>query len=466
MALSLLYLSAAAQHQELNEQPRIWKDKDKDTDTSSILAAFRRGTFSGHFRYYFMATDNRSGLSDYYAHAAGGGIRFESGRFHHFQVGVSGFFVFNIGSSNLGIPDQKTGQLNRYEIGLFDIEDAGNKKDIDRLEELFIKYHFKGNTIIAGKQLINTPFINLQDGRMRPTEVEGFWTEVRSVKKWKLQAGYIYNISPRSTVKWYRVDESIGIYPTGVTESGAQSAYAGNLRSKGIWLAGASWDIRPGIKVTGWNQFTENIFNSALFQADLSWPLKKGTSSLWASAQFIRQDAVHRGGNADPAKAYLPPGSKSMSLGFRAGWKNQRWESSLNLNRITAHGRYLMPREWGRDPFFTFLPRERNEGLGDATAFNGKLGYKIPAARFSASAAFGIYRLPDVTHFRLNKYGMPSYNQLNLETRYQFRGLLQGLETQLLFVYKKRTGNIYGNDRYVINKVDMGLWNLLFNYQF
>ena len=63
------------------------------------------------------------------------------------------------------------------------------------------------------------------------------------------------------------------------------------------------------------------------------------------------------------------------------GWKNNRWETTLNYNRITTHGRYLMPREWGRDPFFTFFPRERNEGLGDVHAIVGKLNYKIPALR-------------------------------------------------------------------------------------
>ena len=71
--------------------------------------------------------------------------------------------------------------MNRYEIGLFDIEDPSNKKDIDRLEELYLKYNFKNATITVGKQLINTPFINLQDGRMRPTVVEGVWTEINNV---------------------------------------------------------------------------------------------------------------------------------------------------------------------------------------------------------------------------------------------------------------------------------------------
>ncbi len=461
----VISLSGFTQHQEINEKPGLWKEKENEADSTSILSAFRKGTFSGHFRYYFMATDNKEGLTDYYANAVGGGIKFETGKFKNFQVGVSGFFVYNIGSSDLSIPDSKTKQMNRYETGLFDIEDPSNKKDIDRLEELYIKYHFKSNHITLGKQLINTPFINLQDGRMRPTEVEGIWTEINSIKKIKLQLGYLYGISPRSTVKWFKVAESIGVYPVGVNDEGIKSAYAGNLESKGIFLAGITTQLNENLKLQFWNQYTENIFNSAMLQADYEYPLTQN-SKLFAAAQFVRQDAVDDGGNEDPSKTYFEKGARAITFGTRLGWKNDKWETSLNYNRITADGRYLMPREWGRDPFFTFLPRERNEGLGDAHAVVGKFNYKIPKARVTTSIAFGHYELPDVTDFKLNKYGIPSYNQLNIDARYKFGGILKGLETQLLFVYKGKTGNSYENDKYVINKVDMSLWNIVFNYQF
>ena len=315
-----LVITAMAQHQELNEKPGLWKEKENETDSNSILAAFRKGSFSGHFRYFFMATQNEDGLTDYHAHAAGGGIKFESGRFRNFQVGVSGFFVFNIGSSDLSKADNRTGQMNRYEIGLFDIEDPTNKKDIDRLEELYLKYHFHHNQIILGKQLLNTPFINLQDGRMRPSEVEGLWAEIRSLKKLKIQGGYLYGMSPRSTVKWYRADESIGIYPVGVNENGSKSGYAGQLQSKGILLAGVTWEISKSWKLQAWNQWVQNIFNTALLQPEYeySFPDK---SKLFASAQLIFQQAIRQGGNPDPLKSYITTGSSSLVLGGRLGWK-------------------------------------------------------------------------------------------------------------------------------------------------
>lgn len=463
--LLVISFTSAAQHQEVNERPGLWKEKENETDSTSLLSAFRKGTISGHFRYYLMATDNKRGLTDYYANAVGGGIKFETGKFKNFQIGVSGFFVFNVGSSDLTIPDPKSNQMNRYETGLFDIEDPSNKKNIDRLEELYIKYHFKTSTITFGKQLINTPFINLQDGRMRPTEVEGVWAEINAAKTIKIQLGYIYGVSPRSTVRWYKTGESIGVYPVGITETGSKSGYAGNLESNGIAVTGISFQQNKNLKLQFWNQFTENIFNSAMLQADFEYAIP-GTSKLLAAVQVVRQDAVKDGGNHDPSKAYFKKGGKAFTLGAKFGWKNEKWETTLNYNRITAHGRYLMPREWGRDPFFTFLPRERNEGLGNVQAVVGKVNYKMMALRLSSSLAFGYYKLPEVTNYALNKYGLPSYNQLNIDLRYKFAGLLKGLETQLLYVYKDKTGNTYGNDKYVINKVDMSLWSFVLNYQF
>lgn len=142
-----LWLAAGnlfAQHQEIGEKPTIWQDKEKLTkDTNNLLQAFKRGSMNGHLRYFFMATDNDEGLTDYHAHAAGGGIKFETALIKGFQMGISGFFTFNLASSPLGDPDPKTGAANRYEIGLFDQQDPYNTSDIDRLEELFLKYSFK-----------------------------------------------------------------------------------------------------------------------------------------------------------------------------------------------------------------------------------------------------------------------------------------------------------------------------------
>ena len=176
-----------AQHQEIYERPEMYKGKEASSaDSNTVLGAFKGGQVQGHFRYFNMITLNEKELTDYYANAAGGGLRFETAKFHNFQFGISGFYIFNVGSSDMTKPDPASGQYNRYEIGLFDLEDVSNKKDIDRLEEFYLKYNYKKSSLIFGRQLLNTPFINLQDGRMRPTGTEGFWAEINEIKKTKI----------------------------------------------------------------------------------------------------------------------------------------------------------------------------------------------------------------------------------------------------------------------------------------
>jgi hypothetical protein len=187
---------------------------------------------------------------------------------------------------------------------------------------------------------------------------------------------------------------------------------------------------------------------------------------VYAGAQFIRQDAVQHGGNEDPSKAYYQKGSGATTLGGRIGLKSEKFDVSFNYNMITKEGRYLFPREWGRDPFFTFMPRERNEGVGGSQAFVLKASRTFPKVHLKTSIAGGYVQLPDVDNSALNKYGMPSYGQVNMDVRYSFGKLFKGLEAQLLISGKVGIGDTHGNQRYVFNKVNMVLYNFMLNYHF
>lgn len=125
-----------------------------------------------------------------------------------------------------------------------------------------------------------------------------------------------------------------------------------------------------------------------------------------------------------------------------------------------------MPREWGRDPFYTFLPRERNEGAGRVKAVSANVTYKIPKIRLKSSLGIGQYLLPSVMNYQLNKYAMPSYTQLNADVRHDFNGFLDGTNIQILYVYKFGTGNHYENPKNIVNKINMSNFNIVLNYKF
>jgi hypothetical protein len=301
---------------------------------------------------------------------------------------------------------------------------------------------------------------------MRPTEVQGITADIIPSNKVKFSLGVLDEISHRSTVRWYRIGESIGVYASGVSADGRPSDYHHNIRSEYVAYGTVQANITPSLKIKATEQYVDRLFNTGFLQADLAI-CKDSVQSLSISGQTVRQDEMGAEGyhHQDEGR-YMEKNAKAWTFGGRITYRFGRNEWSLNYNRITAHGRYLMPREWGRDPFFTFLPRERNEGLGDVHASMVKYTYTNRNKHLKTAAAAGYYQLPDVLNTVLNKYGLPSYYQFLTEFRYEFDGKLKGFDAQLLYTYKLNAGETYNNPKYVINKVNMHLVNLVLNYHF
>jgi len=202
-----------------------------------------------------------------------------------------------------------------------------------------------------------------------------------------------------------------------------------------------------------------------MVQTDITLPLKLN-NYLFTAAQIIKEDAISFRGNENQCKTYFSKKSKPLSFGAKAGWRNRQWEISLNYNHITSSGRYLFPREWGVEPFFTFLPRERTEGLGDVNALMARVNYNIFKERLKTSLGAGYNSLPDIKNYNLNKYEMPSYTQINGDIKYIFTKDSKGLETEFLAVAKLKQGETYGNEKSVFNKVNMIQFNVIINYHF
>lgn len=122
-----------------------------------------------------------------------------------------------------------------------------------------------------------------------------------------------------------------------------------------------------------------------------------------------------------------------------------------------------MPRERGKEIFYTFMPRERNVRLSNVHAFVLKSRFNF--SKFKTSVGYGYYQLPDVKNYRLNKYGMPSYHQLNYDATYVFGKSLKGLELKMLVVYKLLQGNTYNNLKYEYNKVNLINFNFIIDFK-
>jgi len=452
-------LTSISSKAQLHDDPSV---ADSGTLRSKLI---RNGIFHAHARSFFMATDNRNPLTDYFAWGVGAGIGYESPIWKNFQFAVTGFFIFNLASSDLSQIDSLAKAGNRYEIGLFDITNPHNKSDLDRLENLYLRYYFPKSWIQIGRMDIHTPFLNRQDGRMRGTLEEGIWFSSKLIKPLTLEGGWIWSVSPRSTVHWYSIGKSIGVYPSGINIWGNKSQYPGALKSLGIFTLGLGVETSKFLYIQLWNLLTENIFNTAFFELDGRIPLNDKWN-LRPGFIYTRQDPWPCPSGCAVEKTYMPPGQSSNIFSSRIALERKSLRFSLNYTRITNHGRFLMPREWGREYFYTFMPRERSEGLGNMHAVVTRLHIPLLKGKFVPSLSYGHFYLPSVDDFRLNKYKMPSFSQLNLDLRYRFEKYLRGLTIQFLMVYKGALTETYNRPDIEFNRVRMFNWSIVVDYAF
>lgn len=442
-------------------------DTDSLTLQDSLGAILHKyGVFEGHFRSYSMFTINQRHHADYFAQGVGGGLAYYSPVIKRFQVGLSGFIIYNVHSSHLATDN---GLANRYEIALFDITDPDNHHDLDRLENLFIRYYLSKNDhasfLQLGKFHLNTPLMNMQDSRMRPNLQEGLWSEVTVRKFLHFKGGWLWNTSPRSTIRWYGMGESVGIYGNGKAIDGSIAKYYGHVDSKGIGMASLTWTPLKGATYEAWNYYADNLFNIVLQKAEIKKQIDG--ASIFAGLQHIWQHSLSAD-NTEVSAQYISPAEKSHVFSARMGISpSVKTTWLLNYTRITSHGRFLFPREWGTETLYTYISRERNEGSGDVHAWmveNDRLLGKHN--NLSLQVMAGIYKMPSIDSYRLNKYSVPSYYHFALKGRYTFHGFFHGLEAQALYVYKGLLDKTSVTDSQLHNKVKMHHAALVLDYYF
>jgi hypothetical protein len=435
-------------------------DTLKNKVTINNLSDFgKQSHWSFRSRSFFMSTLNNGALKDDYTLAQGAGIGLLTIPIKGFQMGFSGYYIFNVASSKIAEPDSITGNFNRYEIGQYDVTNLKNK-NLARFEDLFLKYNYKKSYFQFGRMEINTPFMNAQDGRMRPTYVEGALLHVMKNEKYSIDVSYIWRMSPRSTFHYYLLKDATGLYGQGNNIDGSKSNYRGNISTNGFYTGHIFMNPIKNFQIHIWNGYFEHVMNTVMIE--MKNEIKRNeNSSFYKSFLMIHQNAIGNGGNENASKTYINKGNQSNAVSLQLGFKNKKLNTNINYTHITGDGRYLMPREWGRDPFYTFLPRERNEGAGLVHAVSSNLSYLTWKEKLKLALGYGYYLMPSVSNSRLNKYGMPSYHQINLVGTYQFQNALKGMELRLLAVGKLKDGNDYLAPKYQYNKVNMINLNLI-----
>jgi len=414
-----------------------------------------------HFRTFWMNTNypGQDYKEDYalgMSFNLGAMVKYkESLKFH---IGYRSFA--NVASSEIWEPDPISGQANRYETGLFDLLNTRDRF-FGKLETFSLEYSKQNFGIKAGRMGINTDWINAQDGRLSPTAVEGLnaWFAPNSL--WKFSVWGIGRMSVRGSSDWLNVGQTVGIYPVGRTVAGKPAQYSGNATSEWLGIWEVDRKIGSDAKIHFSNTIVENLFSTYMLSFEKNKKAESGILTVGLQSGF--QHGLGSGGNETPELRYKEPEDRNFSISGRLGWKNSKWITHLNYTHVGGRGRWLSPREWGKDAWYTFIPRERNEGFESVDAFVAYGEYRFEKAQVSVYGHFGIHWLSDVNDAAANKYNFSSYRQTNLGVKYQPKKI-KSLAFHFILVSKEPLKPESLSPNQVYNKVDLLHFNGILNW--
>ncbi|MEZ2416157.1 hypothetical protein ACA086_14440 [Muriicola sp. E247] len=407
---------------------------DEIPEPGSLKEIFTNSEVEGHIRNFFMTTVNEDELKDYYTNALGGAIAFKTQEFKGFEVGVKGIFTYKAFSADLNEPDITTGNISKWEHELYDINDLDNFNDLDRLEELYLKYNFKSGFATYGKLAIEeTPLVNESDGRMKPFAFNGLWLQINR-KKHSLNLSWLNRVSPRSTVEWYDFNEAIGLVNNGFQPNGEVADYRGKTESKGIGLFQYETQLKDtDLRANHW--YLHNIHHTSMVEFDVhknNWLL-----GLQYALQFphnYQKELAYE-------ERFIQPQENGQVLSGKLSYNPEHWQLGIAFTRAFNSGRFLFPKELGRDHFYTSIPRSRLEGLGDAKIFTLMGNYDFNVKGLKLSIEFTEVLGPSIGEYEFNKYNIDEYYQINGRLHYALGGFFEGLHFDLLYIYKENLNN-------------------------
>ncbi len=440
------------------------------------------GHLSGQLRTFTLLEENRNPLHDYQATAIGGKLLYQSPSDYPIRliVGVYTSRFLHDNLSSLSTEPLASNKNSRYAIGLVDTTDY-DEESVTDIGEANLRYQSGKNILTLGRMKLDTPFVNAQDGRMIPTLVQGVWIKLAPQAYCSLQAGYINAFWNRNTPRWKSVEDALGYgYEMGNTplETTTASNYYNNTSSDGLFIANLRYAPNDTLRVDLWDYYLENIFNLAYAEGSVSHIL--GSVELTYALQYLYQQQSGDGGNSEDntpqasntqkAKSYMQEGEESITYGVKTTLRHHTSRLSLAYNQTTDKGRFLFPREWGKEPLFTFQKRERSEGSGNCHAWMASLEHDFSNG-WEMILSYGEYHKTDPKESKYNKYGFPSYTHYNIDLFYRFSGVFKGLKAEYLLTRKEVRGNTYqvaGSSEYnfIFRKNEMTLHNLILNYDF
>lgn len=422
-------------HEEQGVHATADSSKTKSKEVKSLKDFFLKGKVHGHLRNYFMATINEGGgnLNDYWTNATGGAIKYQTACFKGFQFGVKGIFTFKTFSDDLNRVDSISGKTAKWEKELYDVTRPSEGIDLDRLEELYIRYNHKSSFLTYGRIDINEgPLLLRRDGRMKPFVFMGFWGEIKELKNHDFYIGWLHGVSPRGVAEWYSLSEVMGLFNNGYLPNGNHAHYHEHIKTKGMGVLGYKNRSVKGLELQFWNYYFNKINNTIWTQVDYE-------SKRWfVGGQYVTQFTMPYQQQLAYENRYCHNGI-SHTMSYQAGFKiGDFGRIGLAYLHGFGTGKFLFPRELGRENFYVSHPRSWVDGFGAVDMFVFKTSFRFFEKKYwehlSLDLLLARVQVPDQHDYSQNKYGIASYYQGTLNLKYNLPKVLRGTEIMLLYI--------------------------------
>lgn len=419
---------------------------------------FAEAHLHGHFRNYFMNTNNRGNLKNYYTNATGGAIGFTTGNYKGFEIGVKGIFTYKTFGNDLGQEDPMTGVNAKWEYELYDVLNKGNFNDLDRLEELFIRYRFGNSYISYGKlETEYTPLLNHSDGRMKPFAHRGYWGNFRFHPQHTVNMGWLDGVSPRATTEWFDLEEGIGLFYNGFQPNGEEADYHEHYPTGGIGVLNYNYK-RNNFSLELYDLFIDKLINTVWAEGHYE------LQGFNLGVQYVYQIPMDFSEGLLYKNRYVQPNENGQVISSQLGWKSDKYNFAFAYTHAFDTGRFLFPKELGRDRFFTSIPRSRLEGLGDVDVYTVKGEILLPFPKVHFGMELQQIKGTTPGQMRFNKYNVDDSYQVNTHLTYAMHGFLEGLNFDLLWVYRENQNKKDAES--IFNKSNFNQFNFVTNFYF
>jgi hypothetical protein len=357
---------------------------------------------SGKFRSFFFQRDFTGNAKDKEDFATGGILRFVTGSFDGISGGCSMYT-----SQGLGLNNENKGVYN-----LLAEDNNGHHKSYSALGEAYLQCVFDKTALKAGRQEMQTPWVNGYDIRMTPQSYQAAALSNKNIPDLELYAAYVTKIKPRTATSFIAMSNALGI-----------------AQDEPVALYGLIFTGIKGIKVQLWDNHAYEMWNDIYIRADYTGELTDAFS-VFGDMRYLNRKGIggHIAGQLD-----------TWHFGITGGI--DAYGARLTL-AYAINGNQKILRPWGHD--LTIAPQINPVDRADEKALEADIAYDLGRIGIIGLTGEVIY-----AHFDTPESGVtasPDRDEINFDLRYKFRDALEGLGLRARYAIVNEDEKLGGAD--------------------